>query len=284
MHALNSVIGRREYNEGEFIAECKQFEEKYPNLPKPTDFDSIHSNQEHIMSFVLGKYDVTTLYIAPFSHKRTMEECKIKEITAFIDPNVNAFMVLTKDHVFTVKADAGGQWWNLDSLKRNSQRTEPHKELQNEQNGILFVWKRPMAAAALLTFRNQMADVVRQEIPAVRLREVREIDILSRIIRDINDTKFIAQFELPLSLFTRYYAFVFGANSRNHIAMNMFHTWFSRFCEEPGDRQNILRFVPPLVFWVLKYDSVNNTNPTPPRMRQVKVVKHTDGKDIIMVT
>jgi hypothetical protein len=275
MHALNALVGRREFDPTSFRALVEEFRRENPDSCDPATSDGIHADQQHLMSFALARRGLTTYYAAPHAHAYAMETLGASAMGELVGRS-HAVMVLTLDHVFALKMDAAGVWWNLDSLFPAPRRCNFDDVVASDNCGVLFVWDRRHAQGALPILRQNLVDAISQRLPVARLGHVRELDILAALADDLNNEKFVALFEQDLSLFMRYYSFAFGTTS-THVATDMFQTWFARFKEMPGDLLNTIRFIPPLIFWVFQFDANENPDPTPPRARQASLVRRKDG-------
>ena len=278
MYAVNCAVGRCEYDVATFALLLERFKKEFPELPDPADFDSMHSDQETVVSMALREHLHTTTHLVAGASGESL--------FLALDHGAGVFMVLTHDHIYTVRRDpypgANGQhtWWNLDSNLRCPQEVNlgvllPSLEKRADVH-VLCVWTR---RRALLQLNVIHADLVRilHRFPSIDPKQVFELDLLRIVTDDINNKKLIERFEILLVQFMRYYMFCYATTPETHVATDMFSTWFAEFKRPPGNMDNILRFFPSLLHWVLQYSEFTRPDPPPPRARKVRTIVDDNG-------
>lgn len=118
-HALNAFFGCNKISEAQFYKYCDEYNNYVKKRFSMKDIDSkkmdvIPSNQLNIISFILKKFKIPTLYIAIDKFEKTLNERKFLSFEDLIQDGEFVFM-FNKDHVWGLKK-FDDEWYNVDSI------------------------------------------------------------------------------------------------------------------------------------------------------------------------
>lgn len=240
MHALNHLVQRRALEPATFEHLLADFAADHPALPDPRRADAVDASQEYVMTY--GVERVTNRQCTTFSvplHYREdavrMLSCAVLE--ELVDEKERAFFVYNPDHIWAVRQMIDGKWAAIDSLYSAPRvyadvRRLVKRTAAKQNHGILMVWGRAKVQWACNRLRDRLRTVVGD---TTAVRYVREHILYSKNL--------LGELEVPLALYCRYSKFLHGGDLGD--------AFFAAFTKAPGDQENLLLRLTPLLATVL---------------------------------
>lgn len=240
MHALNHYVQRRALDAVTFRALLGDFSRERPHLPDPLNTDGVDASQEYVTTYGVERLTerrCTTFSVPVFGHEEAVAMLNCDALEDLVDEAEGAFFVYTAEHIWTARRLGGNGWATLDSLHGMPRVYADLGRLvrrvaANDRQGMLMVWSRDKVSWALARLRCHLRTILGKRRPVAYVRE----EVLF-------NKSLVGPLEVPLALFCRYHNFLTG----NALGKE----FFTRFQESPGDQENLLLRLTPLLSTVV---------------------------------
>lgn len=139
LHSINAYYGKEKYSINDFNILCNEYDSilktQYKNNISCKQFDLVNANQQTIVSYILQKNKIHSIYVA-LNYIKKFLQTRNAPIQSLFDLSNNVIFVYNHNHIWTVRKH-NGRFFKVDSL--SGVRPFNVNSLQREKNiGIII--------------------------------------------------------------------------------------------------------------------------------------------------
>lgn len=251
IHALNAFYGSSRINTSQFNKYTKAYDAEYKraNVPPCQQWDTVLSNQENIIAYILRVSDgLGTLYIAPgqITCDRTRRVLACDRLTQIIDHRIGACFVFNENHIWLLKYH-NNQWFSIDSIS-GVKSCDPNSLMKDPSLGFMSVLSKPTCVCVMNRIQTKIKNTLTLLVdPPMDENKYGQEQIAKVVLKSLESKRVLADFEIDMCTYFRLLQLV---NPLRVNAYRNYSQFFNHFQNNPGDNNHILQFVPALLHYI----------------------------------